>query len=150
MDKKPARFDNFLEKAESLVQSPERVQKLTAQAMRKLTQQGSDGLRQAQSQLQTSISMINAWRTGEYDGISTKTIVSLAAALLYFVVPLDVIPDFILGWGFIDDMAVMGYVYNQVSHEIDDFKTWQAGKDEAEEETEDASSENHPPTQTPD
>lgn len=31
----------------------------------------------------------------------------LLAAIAYFIMPLDVIPDFILGLGFTDDMAVL-------------------------------------------
>jgi len=34
----------------------------------------------------------------------------LLAALAYFVLPLDSIPDFIIGFGFTDDMAVLGAV----------------------------------------
>ncbi len=125
MNNQPARFGKFLKQAETLVQSPSRLQRLTSQALQKLARQGGDGLRQGQSQLQTAIAMINAWRAGDYDGVATKTIVSLAAAVLYFVVPVDVIPDFLLGWGFIDDIAVMGYVFNQLSEEIEAFRRWQ-------------------------
>ena len=125
MNNKPARFDSFTKKAESLIQSPTRVQKLTGQAVRKLAGRGADGLQEAKSQLQTAIAMINAWRGGEYQGVSTKTMVILVAAVLYFVVPMDVIPDFFWGWGFIDDMAVMGYVFSQLTDEVEAFKTWQ-------------------------
>ena len=47
--------------------------------------------------------------------------------MVYFVVPLDVIPDFILGWGLIDDIAVIGYVFGQVQVEIAAFRAWQVG-----------------------
>ena len=33
--------------------------------------------------------------------------VTLAAALLYFIVPTDAIPDFVAGFGFTDDFAVL-------------------------------------------
>lgn len=125
MNNKPARFDSFTKKAESLIQSPARVQKLTAQAVRKLAGRGAGGLQEVKSELQTAIAMINAWRGGYYQGVSTKTMVILVAAVLYFVVPIDVIPDFFLGWGFIDDMAVMGYAFSQLTDEVEAFKTWQ-------------------------
>jgi uncharacterized membrane protein YkvA (DUF1232 family) len=32
----------------------------------------------------------------------------LLAALAYFVLPLDIVPDFIAGFGFTDDIAVLG------------------------------------------
>lgn len=124
MSNKPARFDSFLKRAESLIKRPARVQKLTGQAVRKLANQGAGGVRDARSQLQTAIAMLNDWRTGAYSGLSKKTLVSLAAALLYFVVPLDVIPDFLLGWGYIDDIAVVSYVFSQLSEEIAAYKAW--------------------------
>jgi|TARA_B100000749_G_scaffold123125_1_gene94231 uncharacterized membrane protein YkvA (DUF1232 family) len=62
---------------------------------------------------------------GEYDGVSRQTIVAVTAALLYFVVPLDVIPDFLIGWGFIDDAAVVGYVMTMLAAEMDAFRRWQ-------------------------
>jgi uncharacterized membrane protein YkvA (DUF1232 family) len=138
MNNKPARFDSFTKKAGALIQSPARVQKLTGQAVRKLAGRGADGFQEAKSQLQTAIAMINAWRGGDYEGASTKTMVILLAAVLYFVVPLDVIPDFFLGWGFIDDMAVMGYVFSQLTDEVEAFKTWQdANANQMDDETND-------------
>ena len=62
---------------------------------------------------------------GEYDGVSRQTIVAVTAALLYFVVPLDVIPDFLIGWGFIDDAAVVSYVMTKLAAEMDAFRRWQ-------------------------
>ena len=38
----------------------------------------------------------------------------LIGALAYFVLPIDVIPDFILGLGFTDDMAVLLAAFNVV------------------------------------
>lgn len=38
----------------------------------------------------------------------------LFGALAYFILPIDVIPDFILGLGFTDDMAVLFAAFNVV------------------------------------
>ena len=38
----------------------------------------------------------------------------LLAALAYFILPLDVVPDFVLGLGFTDDMAVLLAAVNVV------------------------------------
>jgi uncharacterized membrane protein YkvA (DUF1232 family) len=42
----------------------------------------------------------------------------LLAALAYFVLPLDSIPDFIIGFGFTDDMAVLGAVIASIRGNI--------------------------------
>ncbi len=44
--------------------------------------------------------------------------VVIAAALAYFVMPFDAIPDFFLPFGFTDDLAVIGVVYTQIRSHI--------------------------------
>ncbi|QND51168.1 DUF1232 domain-containing protein [Phyllobacterium sp. 628] len=43
---------------------------------------------------------------------------TLLAALAYFVLPLDIIPDFILGLGFTDDVAVLMAALSAVRNHI--------------------------------
>ncbi len=43
---------------------------------------------------------------------------TLLAALAYFVMPLDVIPDFLLGLGFTDDLAVLVAAFTMVKGHI--------------------------------
>jgi uncharacterized membrane protein YkvA (DUF1232 family) len=45
---------------------------------------------------------------------------TLLAALAYFVMPLDVIPDFLLGLGFTDDLAVLVTAFTMVKGHISD------------------------------
>ena len=75
---------------------------------------------------------------GEYDGVSRQTIVAVTAALLYFVVPLDVIPDFLIGVGFIDDASVVGYVMTMLAAEMDTFRRWQEREVEREDKVAEA------------
>jgi len=56
--------------------------------------------------------------------IDTKTYLSIAGALAYVVMPVDLIPDFILGVGWIDDIFVLGYVMNSIADEIERYKTY--------------------------
>lgn len=65
-----------------------------------------------------------AWWRGEYRAISPKALVTIVAGLLYFVSPLDAIPDWLLGVGFLDDIAVLGWVLKTVSDELDAFRAW--------------------------
>lgn len=126
--KKPARFDSFRNKAEKLLDSPARIQKLVGQAAQKLTRRGESGFKEAKSDLQTALALVRAWISGEYRDVSRSTLIATVAALLYFVVPLDAIPDFLLGWGYIDDIAVISYVFTQIQDEIEKFRRWQSGQ----------------------
>ncbi|GAU78569.1 YkvA family protein [Fusibacter sp. 3D3] len=43
----------------------------------------------------------------------------MAYALLYFVAPFDIVPDFILGIGVVDDVIVVCYALNSILNEVD-------------------------------
>ena len=49
-----------------------------------------------------------AWWRGEYRAISPQALVAVVAGLLYFLSPIDAIPDWLPGLGFVDDLAVLG------------------------------------------
>ena len=65
-----------------------------------------------------------AWWRGENRAISPKALVTIVAGLLYFVSPIDAIPDWLLGVGFLDDIAVLGWVLKTVADELARFKAW--------------------------
>ncbi|MDD2055889.1 YkvA family protein [Pseudomonas sp. GD03860] len=65
-----------------------------------------------------------AWWRGEYRAISPKALITVVAGLLYFVSPLDAIPDWLLGVGFLDDIAVLAWVMKAVSDELAAFNAW--------------------------
>ena len=53
---------------------------------------------------------------------------TIAGALAYVVLPLDLIPDFIPGIGFIDDIFVVGMVMKRLSYEIQRFKVFKLSR----------------------
>jgi uncharacterized membrane protein YkvA (DUF1232 family) len=65
-----------------------------------------------------------AWWKGEYRSVSRPALVAAVAGLLYFLSPLDAIPDWLPGLGFIDDLAVLGWVMRQWSGELQAFRAW--------------------------
>ena len=52
----------------------------------------------------------------------------LLAALAYFIMPIDVIPDFLIGIGFTDDMAVLATAIGLIKSHIRD-EHYQAARD---------------------
>ena len=124
-DRTPRRYLDYERRADGLVKSKERLKNLATQAVRKLSGTASMRIDRVRDQLILCIALVRSWMHGEYDGVSRQTIVAVTAALLYFVVPLDVIPDFLIGWGFIDDASVVGYVMTKFAAEMDAFRRWQ-------------------------
>jgi uncharacterized membrane protein YkvA (DUF1232 family) len=69
--------------------------------------------------------LLKAFATGRYREIPIRSILLLIAAVIYFINPLDLIPDAIIGLGLTDDLAILTGVYNLVSGELEKFKRWE-------------------------
>ena len=69
--------------------------------------------------------LIKAYATGQYREVPWKTILLIVAAVVYFINPLDLVPDLIPLTGLTDDFAVLLWVYNSVSNEVEKFLIWE-------------------------
>ena len=78
--------------------------------------------------LQTLIYLLRDWNKGVYTDVPTKTILLVVAALLYFLSPLDAIPDFLGAIGFTDDAAVVLFVLSAIENEISHYRDWRSKK----------------------
>ena len=87
------------------------------------------------SDLAVLLSMLRAYIKKQYTDVSMGTILLGVAALLYVVAPADLVPDFILGAGLLDDAAVLGMVLQAMHMDLSKYKKWQVanGKRDAEE-----------------
>lgn len=68
--------------------------------------------------------LIKAYALGHYKAVPWKTLVIIVAAVLYFLNPLDFIPDLIPIAGLADDFGVLLWVYSAVSGEVEKFLVW--------------------------
>ncbi len=110
-------------KAEDYYHNFGKTAKLLDQAVIKAAQH-KNRVQEIWDELNMLIRMIGAWVRGEYRNIPAKTIISGLAALIYFVNPFDIIPDFIAGFGFLDDATVILLVFNSIRKDIDTFAEW--------------------------
>lgn len=67
------------------------------------------------------------WR-GEYRAISPKAMVAVVAGLMYFLSPIDLIPDWIPVLGMLDDIVVLGWVMSTLKAELDAFRAWRVAQ----------------------
>lgn len=69
--------------------------------------------------------LARAYATGRYTSVPWRAMLILLAAVIYFINPLDLIPDIIPVLGLTDDFAVLLWVYNAVRAEVDKFLAWE-------------------------
>ena len=72
--------------------------------------------------------LLKAYALGDYREIPWKTLLLIVASIIYFLNPLDLIPDLIPLTGLTDDFAVLLWVYNSASNEVDKFLNWEKNK----------------------
>jgi uncharacterized membrane protein YkvA (DUF1232 family) len=120
-------FEIALKKAATLAGKKGRLLLLLAQLGRKLKDVDwkSVKLSTAREKLSVLGRFIKAYAMGQYRDVPWKSILIVIAAVVYFVSPIDLLPDFIPITGLTDDFAVLLWVYNSVGKEIDKFLTWE-------------------------
>lgn len=112
-------------KAEGIAKNPELLNDLINQADKKALEKGRSVLGEAWDSLGTSFRMLRAYTRGDYRKIPWKTLVAIVGAMIYFVMPLDFIPDFIFGFGFTDDVALILLVVKSFKDDIENYTKWE-------------------------
>ena len=79
--------------------------------------------------VQLFLRMIKRSLAGEYSAFSHKTLLSLVFGLLYFVTPMDVVPDFIPLFGFSDDLSIVYFIIKNFKSDIEAFKVWELNQE---------------------
>ena len=85
-------------------------------------------------QLSVVTRLLRAYASGEYRQLPWKTLIRVIAVLIYFVSPIDVLPDFLPIIGLTDDIALMLWLFNGIRGDIEKFRQWEyATKNQREE-----------------
>lgn len=109
--------------AKDYIEQPEKTKELIHKASKKAADK-KNALHEVWDRLHLLFDLVTAWRKGEYRKIPTGSVLMIIATILYFVSPIDIIPDFLVGLGIFDDAAVIGFTLKQISSDLDKFKLW--------------------------
>ena len=110
-----------------IVQDHAELKKLLDKTHKKLEEaQEDDSLMQKMSDyLKIITRMITNYLNGSYNHTPWQTILMLVAGLLYFVTPLDAIPDFIPIAGLLDDATVLLWLGRCFRDDLAQYKKWE-------------------------
>lgn len=75
--------------------------------------------------LRAALRLLVAWTRRSYRQVSGGSLALLVAALIYFVTPVDLIPDPLGTIGFVDDVAVVKTAVETMRAELDRFRAWE-------------------------
>lgn len=92
----------------------------------------SGKLRRFSTDIRLMFSMLGDYWQGNYREVPWKSIAAIAGAMIYVLNPLDLIPDLLLGIGFLDDAGVVAACLAFVESDLLRYAAW---KERAEQTT---------------
>ncbi|AZT82386.1 DUF1232 domain-containing protein [Marinobacter sp. NP-4(2019)] len=85
---------------------------------------GSGKLKRFSADIRLMFGMIRDYWNGSYRDVPWKSIAAIAGALIYVLNPLDVIPDLLIGIGFLDDAGVVALCLKLVESDLHRYAAW--------------------------
>ena len=121
------KIDKIFKKAKETLTENEKVKGLISEVKDKVEEINSDSDERTTFiyQLQVIIRMVRAHINGSYRAFSATTILTLVFALVYFITPIDLIPDFIPALGLTDDISLVYFVFKSIADDIAKFRVWE-------------------------
>lgn len=113
--------NKFGKKAKEYSKDKKKTKKLLDEAIEKAKKKGP--LEEIWDNIQLLFGIVKDWISGNYKDVPIGSIIAIIIGLLYFVSPIDIIPDFIPG-GLVDDALVLGLIIKQVKSDLDKYKEW--------------------------
>ncbi len=116
-------FRQALQRAAHIASDPDQLSSLLGSVSDKLSDmdQNKKRVRDFFAKVRTMMRMMHAYITGDYRKIPWKTLLLITGSLIYFIMPLDAIPDFIPFAGLTDDIAIVLLVFNSINDDIREF-----------------------------
>lgn len=75
-------------------------------------------------QMKLAMSLIKDFRNRSYTDIPWRSIAMIAAAIIYFVNPFDMVPDMLPVFGIADDAMLFAAVFKSIQSDLEKYGNW--------------------------
>ena len=114
--------------AEAYARDPQRLRQLVEDAVGKINVIPRGPFADTWPYLMAMIRLIRAYHRAEYRDLTEENLRTVLAAIIYFVSPFDVIPDYVPIIGHIDDAVVISLALRSVRADLDTFMAWETAR----------------------
>ena len=123
-------FERIRDKAASIAGDNDRMSNLVSASKEKLQGINFDNTKITKlgNNLRIIIRMIQAYANGSYRELPWKSLLALIGGVVYFMMPLDLMPDFIPFTGLLDDFTVIMLLTSAFQQDIKEFLLWEETK----------------------
>jgi len=115
-------LENGYDTAEEILKDDKRMDRFLQRLEKKLKVIPVTG--KTLSMIPTLIELIRSYIKKEYKDIPIGSIIAIISALLYWLTPIDALPDTLPGIGYVDDVSVLALCLKLVKSDIDDYEKW--------------------------
>ncbi len=121
--KKNKSFQNALLRAVGIAKDPNKISDLIGSVSEKMSDMDENKKRVKGffERVRTLLRMLRSYINGDYREIPWKSLLMIIGSLIYFLMPLDLIPDFIPVSGLADDISIIFLVFNSINEDIEAF-----------------------------
>ena len=126
--RKSASYRAALARAAKVLKKPEKLSRLVNEAIAKAGDLDRGPMAEARASLFALFRLLRAYATGDYRDVSWSNLVLVVSALVYFVMPVDLIPDIITALGYFDDAAIITWTISVMGDELEKFKRWESSR----------------------
>lgn len=98
------------------------------QRSRRLQQLITGPVAEMGEEIDNLFSMVRDYRNGAYRDLPRSTVFASTFALLYLLNPFDLMPDFLPGIGFIDDMSMLALVMGSIRRDVAAYMRWRRSR----------------------
>lgn len=115
----------FGEKANALAKQPEKLKELLNNVGKKIGKFSHDPrVQKLVEPISIFIRMVKAHFNGSHK-VSGGTLGLITLGLVYFISPVDIIPDFLGFFGYADDLSVILAIFARLKDEVEEFLHWE-------------------------
>ncbi|HJN08936.1 MAG TPA: YkvA family protein [Pirellulaceae bacterium] len=119
-------FSKAKARAEEYLNDPDKLYSLARNATAKATALGQDGpLLRIWEDLNVMFRLVRHLCLGTYKRFPVRSLVLVVAGLLYFVWPLDLVPDAIPMLGWLDDVTLLAFIIRSIKPDLEAFRHWE-------------------------
>jgi uncharacterized membrane protein YkvA (DUF1232 family) len=117
-------YERAKSKASEYANDPEKLKGLIGDATKK-AESNKGPLKEVWDTLMAFFRLLHAYSQGHYREVPTLSLIMIIVSIIYFLSPVDLIPDFIPVAGYLDDAALLGWTMKTVKSDIDNFMSWE-------------------------
>ena len=123
-------IDRAKEKASSIAGDREKISELLTDSKEKLSNINFDNSKISKlgTNLRTMLRMVQAYANGSYRELPWKSLLAFIGGIVYFLMPIDLVPDFIPFTGLLDDFTVIMFITGAFQQDIEEFLEWEVSK----------------------